>query len=223
MDTQLNTSTSWPSFVGFTVITDNIEGGNISATFCIVSALLLALLGFGPKVKWRVARRGGSLYPAVNTSAAEYRKNAKKLVTEGRKTYGGRPFIVDTGVVRFIVIDPAYASEIRSNRTLEATKLLQQVSPSSTPALDLESLNDWDAMHSPIRVSFLGLSHTKALDQQYFTISSNTVSVKTSVAEHSHKCQIAEIAEWVLDVLGKPMADETASAMDYVLTDNKGT
>jgi hypothetical protein len=68
------------------------------------------------------------MYPLVNSSAVEYRQQAKALLTNGLKNHGGRPFLVDTGIVEFIILDPKYGMEIRGNPKLDSTSLLQKVS-----------------------------------------------------------------------------------------------
>jgi hypothetical protein len=77
---------------------------------------------------WKAKLLGRSIYPLVNSSATEYREGAKGLVTKALKEYGGKPFLVDTGIVQFVIIDPKYASEIRGNPKLDSTTLLQKVS-----------------------------------------------------------------------------------------------
>lgn len=131
MESESNYSTS-PSSVAVRTIggasIDAFKG--LVALISIIVGILLTVLS--SKQQWKSRLLGGTarrIYPLVNSSAAEYRQHAKGLLTKSLKVYGSRPFMVDTGLVHFIILDPKYAMEIRGNPNLDSTTLLQKVSP----------------------------------------------------------------------------------------------
>lgn len=97
-----------------------------------------------PWGQWRARLLRRSIYPLVNSSATEYREEAKQLVMKAFNDHGGKPFLVDTGIVQFVILDPKYASEIRGNPKLDSTTLLQKVgrAPSDKICLNTEYPDD---------------------------------------------------------------------------------
>lgn len=66
-------------------------------------------------------------YPVLNAQPSEYYQDAESLVLRGFKEYGGRPFRIDSGLAKWVILPGETADEIRNHEDLASTKKSQEV------------------------------------------------------------------------------------------------
>lgn len=66
-------------------------------------------------------------FPVLNKLPSEYYRDAEGLVSKGFEEHGGRPFRVDSGLAKWIILPGETADEIRNHEDLDSAKKSQEV------------------------------------------------------------------------------------------------
>ncbi|KAF6820438.1 cytochrome P450 [Colletotrichum sojae] len=100
-------------------------GSSITTVAPLTLVLLIAaLVAVLYRRRRRILERD---FPVVNKLPAEYYRDAEGLVSKGFEEHGGRPFRVDSGLAKWIILPGEVADEIRNHEDLGSTKKSQEV------------------------------------------------------------------------------------------------
>ncbi|KAF6815786.1 cytochrome P450 [Colletotrichum plurivorum] len=92
--------------------------------------LIAALVAVVYRRRRRILERD---FPVVNKLPSEYYRDAEGLVSKGFEEHGGRPFRVDSGLAKWIILPGETADEIRNHEDLDSTKKSQAALPGFEP------------------------------------------------------------------------------------------